>query len=228
VERTVKKHVHTEALLGYDRRNFSRDEIRWRIAALNDHSEFAGLEYLRHGSRRQQHAFSVLKELGIFGTLADYGPVLVGTVPIGIDIEGSDLDVACFVKEQEWAAFGLLVESNFSQLQDYRCVPRTIHGLKRVVVNFTFRGWPVEIFAQSVPTVLQNGYRHMVIEHRILKLMGPAGYEAVRALKRNGWKTEPAFAELLRLEGDPYEALLALYDWKEEALAARIELTQYP
>lgn len=51
--------------------------------------------YLRHGNQRQRAAFAVLDELGLFKRLAAHGPVLAGTVPLAIDIAGSDLDILC-------------------------------------------------------------------------------------------------------------------------------------
>lgn len=68
-----------------------------------------------------------------------------------------------------------------------------------------------------------NGFRHMVVEQRILSI--PDGENAdrirnrIRQMKRSGWKTEPAFAAVLGLEGDPYALLLELYGWDEERLA---------
>ena len=41
-----------------------------------------------------------------------------------------------------------------------------------------------------------------------MQKMGPAFKEQIRGLKRNGLKTEPAFAKLLGLNGDPYRAVL--------------------
>jgi len=42
----------------------------------------------------------------------------------------------------------------------------------------------------------------------------------VLVLRTAGAKTEPAFASALRLEGDAYAAMLALYDRPDAALAA--------
>ena len=44
----------------------------------------------------------------------------------------------------------------------------------------------------------------MLAEARILSLLGPDFAKRVRGLKRQNVKTEPAFAQLLRLSGDPY------------------------
>jgi hypothetical protein len=48
----------------------------------------------------------------------------------------------------------------------------------------------------------------MITEFRILQLRGEEFRHDIIALKKSGLKTEPAFASLLGLSGDPYEALL--------------------
>ena len=47
----------------------------------------------------------------------------------------------------------------------------------------------------------------MVIEGRLLDLAGESFRHNVIELEQSGLKTEPAFARLLGLNGDPYEAL---------------------
>ncbi len=80
----------------------------------------------------------------------------------------------------------------------------------------------VEVFAQALPVVAQHGFRHMVIEGRLLVIGGDALRQRVVALKRAGMKTEPAFARILELPGDPYEAVLTLESWSHAELAERV------
>lgn len=70
-------------------------------------------------------------------------------------------------------------------------------------------GWEIELFCQKTATDHQWGVRHFRVEARLLAL-GPHLKEAVMRLKREGLKTEPAFAKVLSLPGDPYVALLEL------------------
>jgi len=48
----------------------------------------------------------------------------------------------------------------------------------------------------------------MLILHRLLQERGEAFRREIIALKQRAYKTEPAFAKALGLEGDPYLALL--------------------
>ena len=50
----------------------------------------------------------------------------------------------------------------------------------------------------------------MIIEHKILAAHDNDFKTEIIKLKQAGLKTEPAFARLLGLDGDPYEALLKL------------------
>jgi hypothetical protein len=55
----------------------------------------------------------------------------------------------------------------------------------------------------------QVAYRHMVVEWNILAANDDNFRGEIIRLKKSGMKTEPAFAQLLQLDGDPYQALLS-------------------
>ncbi len=183
----------------------------------------AGIEYLMEGNPRQREVYQVLRRLGVMEVLAPYRPALVGTIPLDVDIPGSDLDVVCHVKEGERETFGALLQDTYGSSGDFEYAAREVDGLLRQVGRFRYEGWAVEIFGQVLPVEEQNGYRHMVVEHRLLGLLGDRGREAIRRLKLQRFKTEPAFAQLLRLKGDPYRTLLDMYHWSPEQLAALAE-----
>ena len=73
----------------------------------------------------------------------------------------------------------------------------------------------MEVFGQPLPIDRQRGYRHLLVEARLLALGGAPLRHAVSTLRRGGLKTEPAFARALELDGDPYERLWTL-SWRED------------
>ena len=64
--------------------------------------------------------------------------------------------------------------------------------------------------AKKKPVKEQNGWRHFIAERRLLRLGGPTFRAAIMRERSRGVKTEPAFATVLRLKGDPYLAILDL------------------
>lgn len=184
-------------------------------------NRFLDMTYLLEGNERQRKAYEAMAELGIADKLAPYHPVLAGTIPLGIDLPESDLDIICEVHDAK--RFAAELQLHFGACRDYACSSKTVGGLLRTVANFTFHGFAFEIFGQPKPVTEQNAYRHLVIEQRILELAGPEAARAVRQRKREGLKTEPAFGAVFRLDGDPYEALLAMYDWEDTRLRQFIE-----
>lgn len=185
-------------------------------------SDFLNLEYLRQGTAKQRQAASVIDELELWEHLKSCSPILVGTIPIGIDIASSDLDIICHVTEFD--RFERELRASYDRLvSDFTYSFRSVGNVERAVARFRYKGWEFEIFAQPVPSVKQNGYRHMVVEYKLLKRLGEAARETIIELKKEGYKTEPAFAKLLHLPGDPYEELLEMYRWPEARLDAYIK-----
>ncbi|MFC3749308.1 DUF4269 domain-containing protein [Paenibacillus sp. GCM10012306] len=176
------------------------------------------ISYLQQGTALQKEVHTLLTELNVLTVLSQYHPVLVGTVPLGIQVEGSDLDIICEVHDRE--AFAAQVGLHFGEMDQYSCESRTVDGTPRIKINFSVGGWPVELFGQPRPSREQNGYIHMVVEARVLSILGDSFRKQVIQLKRQGVKTEPAFAQLLQLEGDPYEAVLGLDKLSEMELRA--------
>lgn len=171
---------------------------------------FDNIEYLRHGTSRQQQTYEVLTANHIMIALKEFDPLLVGTIPIDIAIEGSDLDIICHCKDI--AHFANVIKENFSHHTGFAIRQVIKQGHKAVISIFAVNDFEIEIFGQDMPVRSQYAYRHMMIEHKLLLANGESFRQGILQLKRQGYKTEPAFAKLLNLKGDPYTTLLAYED----------------
>jgi hypothetical protein len=153
--------------------------------------------------------------LGILDVLRDHDPRIAGTLPLGIDVPGSDIDILCHVVDGK--AFTHLVWSAFGEQPGFSVRQWTGDG-RPVIASFEAHGWAFELFGHPSPVALQRGWRHFEIERRLLALGGAPFRHAVMERRRQGAKTEPAFADSLRLEGDPYAALLGIHSCNDGQL----------
>lgn len=171
--------------------------------------DFTNIAYLKSGNETQKKVYQLLSKYRIFEKLKAYSPILAGTIPIEIDIEGSDVDIICEVDlrfEEDFlddVAFARFIPHDMEVKVDYPIV----NDETCIVLNFILEEFPIEIFGQNRPTIEQNAYRHMITEYRILQEKGVDFKKEIIALKKQGIKTEPAFGLLLGLE-NPYEDLL--------------------
>jgi hypothetical protein len=166
--------------------------------------------HLKLGSDRQRDAYRVLVELDLFSVLADYDPILAGSIPLGIETTESDLDVICFA--DDLSACARLLEAIYGDMDEFALTRSVKHGLSTLICRFQYQHFQVEVIAQPRPIEEQSAYRHMVAESRLLREGGDDALQAIRQLKLQGMQTEPAFGEYFCLEGDPYQALLDLAD----------------
>jgi hypothetical protein len=167
---------------------------------------FEHIEYLQNGNNRQQKAYFTLSDNQILSKLKPYDPILVGTIPINIDIENSDLDIiCCFSNKQE---FQKSIINNFSREENFTIRELQNSGVLAIVANFVVDNFEIEIFGQNIPTKQQFAYRHLIVEYNLLNKYGETFRQQIVELKRKGNKTEPAFAIALDLAGDPYMELL--------------------
>ncbi|MGO4708115.1 DUF4269 domain-containing protein [Chryseobacterium sp. 2TAF14] len=166
--------------------------------------DFTKLDYLKAGNEKQKRAYEVLTKYKIFEKLSNFSPILAGTIPIEIDIEGSDLDIICEVEDKvEFEKILIQIFKDFS----LKIKKLNINNTESIVCNFILEDFVIEIFGQNKPTVEQNAYLHMLAEYKILQEKGEEFKQKIIDLKKKGIKTEPAFGMLLNLE-NPYEDLL--------------------
>ena len=165
--------------------------------------DFIDISYLVHGNDKQKLVYYILCEHHILNKLNAYKPIVVGTLPIEIDIPNSDVDIICEVSD--FNQFHILVKKEFSKFEGFNFQIEESH----YVANFSIDGLPIEIYAENKPSQYQNGYLHMMIEYRLIQLLGADFKVRVINLKQQGHKTEPAFGKLLGLK-NPYIDLLEL------------------
>ncbi|RZK48240.1 MAG: DUF4269 domain-containing protein [Hymenobacter sp.] len=184
--------------------------------------------YLAVGTPRQRRTYALLASLGILTTLRAFDPVVVGTIPLDIDLPSSDIDIICEVAPADMPAFEQLLRTHFGHRPAFRAGGAASASGPALVSSFRYLEAELEVFGQALPTAQQYAFRHLVVEHAVLRAGGAAWRAAVRHLKARGLKTEPAFAALLYLPGNPYEAVLALENLAPAALAARLAQVPLP
>jgi hypothetical protein len=169
---------------------------------------FKNIDHLKLGNGRQKLAFSEITKYKILEKLEEYNPILTGTIPIGIDISESDLDIICECENHSEFTNHLVMQ--FSDNTNFKVYTTKQNGMESNIAEFKTDHFVIEIFGQNVPTENQNAYRHMIIENRILIEKGDEFRKDIIKLKLEGIKTEHAFAKLLGLDGNPYTELFKL------------------
>ncbi|MBM4204774.1 MAG: DUF4269 domain-containing protein [Gammaproteobacteria bacterium] len=179
------------------------------------------VRYLTQGTLRQQQALAALSNTRVLDVLVDFDPILAGTIPLDVDIDGSDLDIICCVPDA--MRFATCVVEAFSGLEGFSLRRGNIHGDYTTLAGFRADGFEFEIFGQNVPVDHQAAVVHLDVEARLLALSGEASRAKIRELKRSGMKTEPAFAAWLQLEGDPWDVLYSLGSANDATLRKLLE-----
>lgn len=169
---------------------------------------FKNIDYLKSGNPRQKLAYKELIDLEIFEILKRYKPILAGTLPIEIDLPESDLDIICHCRNH--TEFSEFLTQHYGNQTHFKITSKTYKGIKSTIAKFATENFELEIFGQDKPSAEQNAYQHMLIEYRVLKEKGAAFRAEILKLKAQGLKTEPAFAKLLGLQGNPFDELLKL------------------
>ncbi len=82
--------------------------------------DYMDISYLNKGNEIQIKSYKILTKINIFNILKSYNPILVGTIPIDINIENSDLDIIC--KVEDFTTFEQILIKEFG---DYKKVKTT-------------------------------------------------------------------------------------------------------
>ena len=169
---------------------------------------FKSIDYLAKGNDIQKKAYCCIVDLRLFEILKQFNPLLAGTIPININIENSDLDIICECSNTD--LFYQFLTDKFSSHSSFCISRQTVRDVDSVIASFESNGFCIEIFGQNCPSHLQNAYLHLLAENKVLQEKGEAFRQEIISLKLLGYKTEPAFAKALHLNGDPYDAILKL------------------
>jgi hypothetical protein len=182
--------------------------------------DWKNLNSLLSGTARQQAAYWALHSLGVFQTLWAFDPMLVGTIPINLDIPGSDLDIICEARDLD--EFHNSIVTAYNPYREFHIQRKGLSNVPAIVARFLRDDFPIEIVGQPRPVREQPAFRHMAVEERLLRLAGGQAREVIRDLKRAGLKTEPAFARYFGISTDPYQTLLAWSVLNDEQLTRLI------
>lgn len=162
---------------------------------------------------------TAISNLNLLEHLKSFDPVVIGTPPLGIAIENSDIDIACYAKDL--ISYKAYIEVTLGQYDQFMIKQYDLDGEPTILTSFFAQGWEFEIFCQSIPTKDQWGVRHFYVEQKLLSQDLTLANKVIQ-LKRQGIKTEPAFAQILGLKGNPYIAILNLEELSDTELRALI------
>ncbi|MBY8826170.1 DUF4269 domain-containing protein [Sphingomonas colocasiae] len=157
---------------------------------------------------------------GVLERLSAFDPHVAGTPPLGLDLATSDIDILCHCPVPD--VFAAALWQAFGDAEGF-AIRQWASGARAIIADFVSHGWSFEIFGQAVPVRDQQGWRHFRVEQRLLALGGEGLRRAVLEKRRAGMKTEPAFAAVLGLPGDPYRAMLDLEMLPDAALVRHLQ-----
>lgn len=152
--------------------------------------------------------------------LKQYQPEVVSTILVGLDIDGSDIDIVCsYNSPAERDNYVSTVKSKLSAQRDFILKVKENY----VKTEFLLDGFHFDIYASAQPVIEQNAWRHFKVMERLVKTGGKPFQDIIRRKKQQGLKSEPAIASFLELSGDdPYQAVLSLEQWSDDQMEKEV------
>lgn len=172
-----------------------------------------------------QKVFNATRNLMILSHLKEFRPLVAGSVPLGISVGSSDLDI--LVVSDDLMLISKKLESLYGGCDDFKVFQINKGNIESVVASFVYEGVMFEVFAQSVESVQQRAYLHFQTEERLLKIGGDKFLEKIADLRKSGLKTEPAFGHALKLKEDPYLKLLDMHRWSDRMIIEKLSACGY-
>ncbi|MCX6125505.1 MAG: VOC family protein [Proteobacteria bacterium] len=161
----------------------------------------------------EHRAGSFLKESDLLQRLLPWDPVISGSVPLGVDVADSDIDVLLWHPDLKRA--GSEISAALESLGRIEWTQEACRQgeclVGRLNCGFPFEStfqFVIEFFVSNVSSFEQHSHLHLLAEYKILVQEGLGFREGIRKLKSTGLSTEQAFCQKLGIVGDPYEALL--------------------
>lgn len=204
-------------------------------SALATSPNWRRLDYLAHGNERQRAAHALLTGTPLWDELQSQclDVALVSTLAIGLDRPGSDLDILC------QHATPAVLAARFAELGwQRRALGSDIWLLEQTLTDADGRSWPIELYVTPAGIETLNGWRHLSLMAALIEHFGHDFYRTLLTLRlQQGLKGEAAICRLLKLSGDPYQALLTLegrnldqLDWQPHPMThtARIGAPRTP
>ena len=165
--------------------------------------------------------YNSLEESKILKSFKKFTPFIAGTFPLGIFTETSDLDVLMYAKDLN--ELENLLKTEYGLMDSFSSRITKVDELETLIVNFNLNKVPFEVFAQNKEVTKQKAYLHFQIEERLLKLSGNSFRKKILEKRMEGLKTEPAFAEVLKIKGDAYVELSLLQKTSNTKLGKILE-----
>ncbi len=151
----------------------------------------------------------LVTELNLFEIFKDKNPFIAGSIPLAIDVSGSEIDF--LVSYQNGFDFKSKCTELFGGLPGFEMSQGHANGADYSLCRFNHHEIPFQIFSSVGSTYSQNGFLHFQIEEKLLKYGAINWHNDIINLKSSGLKTEPAFAKLINQDAvDPYLYLLEL------------------
>ena len=159
-----------------------------------------------------------LEAAHVFDVTRPYRGTFIGSIALDLHGEDADADIVC--EAMDLAAFRNALTAAFGARPDFHIDADLYLDRPAMICRFALDGLPVEVFGRPEPLEGHESYRHFRAAERLLAIGGEGLRQAVRNLKAQGLKTEPAFAQALALPGRPFDAMLDLETAPDADLAA--------
>jgi hypothetical protein len=126
---------------------------------------------------------SAVDSSAVLELLRPFDPRIVGTLPLGVAVPGSDIDIVCHAPDPN--AFADTIWARYRAAEQF-ALYRWTSATRPVIARFVWDGWPFELFGDQCPVEQQRGWIHFEVERRLLALDDGRLRRAVGAQRANG------------------------------------------